>query len=213
VTIIFYDKKSEKIHICTEHEATKVISTDDPHLLDFVPNDDILYVESAHQIKKSQLEEWLKDGVELKTTDKRAAASRKAVIHNEASVKYNDDSKFIHPNGNGTILIEDIQTDKFPNGIVLHGKWDFLAVDEVGEDVLEDSRFYKILLNRKKIKVVDFRYVKENIHKKYKHQSQVDKELDRILVKDDRPGAARKVSAEGLTDDHEGAISIEIVGD
>ncbi len=215
MTIIFYRKESNQIYVCTENEPMKKIDSNDQHLLDFIPNDDILYIENAHIISKSQFSEWLKGDLKLETQgnsqiNRTSDDSKKVVIHNESTINYTKDTKFIHTCHNGTVLIEDIETNRFPEGVALRGKWDFLAIEEIGEEILENSRFYKILLKNKKIEVVDFNYVKENLHKKHQHQSALDKAYDRILIKDDRRGTAERVAdSGGLGGD--GAIPIEIV--
>jgi len=63
--IIFYDANNEQVYICTEHEKMKIIHMEDPRLLDYIPNDDILYVEDAHFITKGQFTEWLQGDLEL----------------------------------------------------------------------------------------------------------------------------------------------------
>ncbi len=209
MTIIFYKQDSNKIYLCTETEPMKKIDSNDKHIMDYIPNDDILYIENAHMVSKKQFGEWLKGDMKLETPQSGKMLSERPVVINDSGITHTENSKFIHTRHNGTVLIEDIQTERFPEGIILQGKWDFKSVDEIGADTLEESRFYKILLKNRKIEVVDLKYVKENAHKRYRHQSQLDREYDRILIKNDRPGSADAVAARGGLSG-EGAVPIEI---
>lgn len=208
MVIIFYDADKEQIYICTEREKMKSISINDPDILAHVPNDDILYVQNAHFITKKQFGEWLEgegDGDGDGESDEphrftgfmeeptSCVTSEKM---QETAAKYAN-SHFIHPVHNGAILIADLKTPKYPNGIELVGKYDFLSVDDVGGfDVLEESLHYKILLNQGKIEVVDYNYVKKHYGKK-KMASAKDAALDRILIKSGTHGTAEAVAAAG----------------
>lgn len=70
---------------------------------------------------------------------------------------------YIHPVNDGTVLVTDIITKKYPHGLRLSGKDHFILIDEVGKGVLNESPFYQILLKKGKLEVVDQAYV--NKHK------------------------------------------------
>ncbi len=206
MVIIFYDSDKEQIYVCTEREKMKIISINDPDILTHVPNDDILYVQNAHFITKKQFGEWLEgDGEAFDDEPHRftgfmkepTAYSPAVEKMQEAAAQYAG-SYFIHPAHNGAILIPDIQTPKYPNGIELVGKYDFLPVDDVGGfDALEESIHYKILLKKGKIEVVGYDYVKKHYGKKKKMVSAFDAALERILIKGDTHGTAEAVAASG----------------
>ncbi len=208
--IIFYDANKDEVHICSEKERTKIISVDDPDILSHIPNDDILYVQNAHFVTKRQFGDWLNGELSLAEEEKyephRFTGFMSDDIVREPNVtdSVSQDpenpykrSLFIHPKHNGTIIINDLVTEKYPNGVQMNGKWDFIPIDYLGgEDVLEESRFLKNLLAKGKIEVVDYEYVKKNKNKKHQ-KSRADAALDAIIVKDDRSGAAESVAAAG----------------
>lgn len=207
MVIIFYDADKEQIYICTEREKMKSISISDPDLLTYIPNDDILYVQNAHFITKKQFGEWL-DG-EGETFDEphrftgfleeSTPYSPTAEKMHEAASKY-EHSKFLHPAHHGAIFIPDIKTPKYPNGVELVGKYDFVAVEELGGfDNLEESLHFRTLLAKGKIEVVGYEYVKKHYGKK-KMVSASDAALDRILIKNSTHGSAESVAAEGGID-------------
>lgn len=209
MVIIFYDAEKEQIYLCTERDKMKVLSIDDPGLKDHIPNDDILYVQKAHFITKKQFGEWLEGtGPSLDDElhrftgfmdDDVTPYSETAEAMHDAATKY-EHSKFIHPTHNGAIYIADFKTPKFPNGIELIGKYDFLCVDDVGGfESLEESLHYRTLLAKGKIEVVDYKYVKQHYGKK-KSTSLADAELDKILIKGDARGTAEAVALAGGID-------------
>ncbi len=216
MVIIFYDSESEKIYICTERDKMKTVAIGDPDILSHIPNDDILYVENAHYITKKQFGDWLQGDVDFSSAETdlhrhygfldEGPPNTTSEELKQAASKYAN-SMFVHPAHNGTILIEDIKTDRYPNGIQLNGKWDFLPVDAVGGfEILEESNHYNILLAKGKIEVVDFNYVKKNINKK-KQVSRADAALDAILIKDDKRGAAEAVATSGGINPNSGSGS------
>ncbi|KKK47876.1 hypothetical protein LCGC14_3150760, partial [marine sediment metagenome] len=199
MVIIFYDADKEQIYICTEREKMKSISINDPDILTHVPNDDVLYVQNAHFITKKQFGDWLEgNGPSLDSEPHRFTGfldedsvpyTETAEAMQEAASQY-EHSKFIHPAHNGTILIVDLKTPKYPNGVELTGKYDFLCVDDVGGfDGLEESMHYRSLLAKGKIEVVGYDYVKKHYNKK-KTTSMADAALDAILIKSDARGSA-----------------------
>lgn len=220
MVIIFYDSDKELIYICTEREKMKSISINDPDILTHVPNDDILYVQNAHFITKKQFGEWLEGDEEIFRDDEihrftglmEEPTSSTVERMQEAAVKYAH-SKFIHPAHNGAILINDVKTPKYPNGVELVGKYDFVAVDDLGGfDALEESSNYKYLLAKGKIEVVGYDYVKKHYNKK-KTVSAADAALNKILIKGDTHGTAEAVAAAGGIGDENTSSSdpIEII--
>jgi len=191
MVIIFYDANNENLYICTETDKTKVVDINDPNLMDFVPNDDILYVEDAHFITKQQFSNWLSSDTEFEAQQETKINRFKNFLHNSPG-KQNKSSEvtqlsdqngcYIHPCHNGTLLLQDIHTQKYPNGIQLNGKWHFLAISDIGEDVLEESNHFKVLLGKGKIEVVDAEFVKKNIHKRKHKFSPSEAALNAILV-------------------------------
>jgi hypothetical protein len=78
-------------------------------------------------------------------------------------------------------------------------KWDFIPVDELGgEEALEASVFWRTAYGKGKVEIVGEEYVRANVHKaRMRQQSLRDASLDRIIIKDDRPGAADRVAMGG----------------
>ena len=205
MVIVFYSASEGKIYICSPSQVTQVIDADNPEWINSIPNDDILYVTNGHFFTKPQFCEWLQNQAEGKTVATSSPG-------NVDTASVNPNRLYIHPTGNGTVLIEDIRTTKFPEGITLTGKWDFVAVDEVGADVLEDSPFYRSLIKVKKIEVVNDEYYQRHIHKKKTKVSPTEAALNKILIKDSTPGAAGQVAADGGLDTGDNvAIAINVV--
>lgn len=178
MTIILYNEPKSEIIISRPNEITKVISLNDPNLLDYIPNDTIMYVHKCNLISKEQFQKWLNGEYEFKVPEKTGRASYLAV---DQLGNLPQEKKYLHPAANGAILIDDIKTDKFPNGIQLVGKYDFLDIDEVGQEVLNNSRKYKHLLEKNKITIADQQY-----YNKYKNKtktaSATEEELNKILL-------------------------------
>lgn len=197
MVIIFYDAGEDKIYICTETDKTKVVSLNDPNIMDYIPNDDVLYVENAHFITKQQFGEWLSGDLEIGSSSDNEEVSRfqgfldpgpklqKAPFTQPGQPNASVSAQkkfFIHPKHNGTIIIGDISTPKYPKGIVMNGKWHFISIDEIGEDVLDESQNFKWAVAKGKIEVVDSEYVKQNMHKQKNKVSPSEAALNAILV-------------------------------
>jgi len=204
--------------VSSEREPMRKISLDDNPLAS-IPNDDILYVQKGCYITKQQLGQWLDGSMELDGGDQEEYGRYTGIMDTPSptgesiSVSNNPPKYYIRAAHNGTVLIEDIQTPEFPDGIKLSGKWHFIPVDRIGADVLEASRYYKILLKKRKIEVVSHEYVKMNIHKQKVSVSPHERALDAILIKDDRRGAAQRVADSGGISSVDGAIEIEVTGE
>ncbi|MHA2281511.1 MAG: hypothetical protein ACXAC5_11710 [Promethearchaeota archaeon] len=205
MVIIFYDSDKEVIYICTEREKMKSVPVDDPNLISYVPNDDILYVQNAHFITKRQFSQWLEGEGDIDTKPHRFSGFldedtptyipevEKMVA---ANTKYSG-SQWLHPAHNGAIHIPDVKTEQYPNGIQMVGKYDFVPIDAIGGfEALEESPHFKLLLARGKIEVVGYEFVKKN-HGKKKQVSVADAALDAILIKNGHPGSAEAVAAAG----------------
>ena len=113
-------------------------------------------------------------------------------------------------------MIEDISTRRYPQGIQLKGKWDFIAVDDIGEDILKESNHFRILKQKGKIEVVDGNYVKRNEHKIKMKVSPSEAALDAILVPPDVKAHAA-ASGDGIRSSRRGSMlnddAIEIMVD
>jgi len=219
MVIIFYDPEKESIYICTEREKMKIIPVDDPNLLSHVPNDDILYVQNAHFITKRQFQQWLEGEAELEAEPHRFTG-----FLDESTPEYTPDveklakasqmyagSKWLHPAHNGAIHIPDVQNEKYPHGLEMVGKFDFIPVDSVGGfEALEESALFRSLLAKGKIEVVGYDYVKKHYGKK-KQTSASDAALDAILIKNDVRGSAEAAAAGGGIDTHDPSGVVEFL--
>ncbi len=224
MVIIFYDANARKIHICTEHDRTKVIDIDDPRIMDYIPNDDILWVQDAHFVTKQQFGSWLMGdnsfvedddhevtrftGFLSRCSDPSSMSQTKLRANDPPSSTSN--KLYIHPTANGAIRIEDVHSGKFPDGIELVGKWDFLPIDDISEE-LEESYGFKVLLGKGKIEIVDERFYQANKHKAKKKVSPAQMSLDSILVPADIKAATMSSSASSNWDadtDEGGALEI-----
>ena len=175
MVIIFYDATDDKIYICSETEKTKVLNISDENLLDYVPNDDILYVQSGHYITKKQFGDWLNGQMELEgdlvydypSTSRFSPNQSGSPVPQQAQASQplgpEQQRYYIHPTANGTILVEDIRTDKYPHGLHLNGKYHFIPIDDIGEDLLDESPFFRTLLAKGKLEVVDQAFVNQKI--------------------------------------------------
>lgn len=174
MVILFYDQDNEKLHICTENDKMHIISINDPNIMSHIPNDDILYVENAHYLTKEQLRLWFNDEYDLGTQNRDPGFLGKT--------EQDLGKRYIHPTHNGTVFLPDIKTEKYPHGLQLVGKWNFIDIDEIGQDVLESSAHYRIAIKQKKIEVVNREYVNNNIHKQKQKISPSEAALNKILI-------------------------------
>lgn len=218
MVLVYYDHAKEKVYICSEESEMKCVSATDSNLLDYIPNDSILYVQAAHIVSKQQFTDWMNGDLKLEdiqvNQDDYNQPARKTVSSNV-------NRKYIHPRNNGGVTVESIRTEKYPEGLVMMSKWDFIPLDTIGgEEVLDSDVFLRMLLQRKKIEVVDHQYILDNAHqiKKSLQQTPSDRALDRIIVKDGRPGMASRIAETGglgIDDDYDfngsGAIPVNII--
>jgi hypothetical protein len=214
MTIIFYDANEEKLYICTPYDKTKIVNVNDPNIMDHIPNDDLLYVTNGHWMEKRQFFDWLQGEMEIEDdpdVELDRGPSRVAGFlgnNQQQPAKSTKKRYYIHPTANGTVRIEDIKTLHEPDGIELSGKWDFRAVDDIGQDVLDESTYVKILLGKNKIEIVDEEYYEQNKHKHKTSKSPAEQSLDAILVPSDR--RAIDVAADGGLEE-QGNVAIPII--
>jgi hypothetical protein len=203
MTIIFYNTQEKCLHICSEKEKMVKVSLSNENINDYIPNDDILYVENAHFINKKQFQSWLKGDFKLKDSDEIAqrflgslddetnysvkVTHKKHNDDNEDTYKVVSNKKYIHPANNGSVIISDITTDKYPDGLVFESKWDFKDIDSLGgEEELNKSNIYRHLIKNKKLEIVNEDYLLKNKHKISNYTSSkystVEKNLNKILV-------------------------------
>lgn len=190
MVIIYLDNTKNELHICSPNEKTRIVAINDPNLADFIPNDDIVYVDSAHYITKAQFIAWLTskptneqeqhNDINTEWDPFKVASNTKSNVSGPSQTK-NPHRKYFHCTNPGTVIIDDIKTKKYPEGLILSGKWQFVAIDEVGQDDLDESMKYKFLLAKNKIEIVDQKYVDANKHRQSKI-SPKEKALDAILV-------------------------------
>lgn len=204
MTIIFLHPQTKKLHICTETNMTKVVDLNDPHLLNYIPNDDILYVDNGHILQKSQFAAWLQGGIEpVQNPQPVTPTMQQPVLSNKL---------YLHTTNPGYVCIDDITTEQFPEGIPITGKYHFIPIDQIGMDLLEESHKFRWLLAKNKIEIVNEEYVSKNKHK-FKKQSAGDAALDAITLKDDRRGAAESAASGmfiNMPEDGTGAIPIYV---
>lgn len=193
--IIFYDANEEKLHICSPNDRPKVVSIHDPNVMDYVANDDILYVTDGHWFEKRQFSEYLQGNMQIHeetpevdivgnqgrwTGFLRENPPRGQEIVKDAGPK--PQRWYIHATGPGVVRIEDITTPNYPEGLELHGQYDFIPIDTIGQDVFDESPFARVLLAKKRIDVVGQDYVDTHKHKKKSKVSPAERALQEILV-------------------------------
>lgn len=198
MVLIYYDNSKEKIYICTEESEMKCVDAKDPDILNYIPNDDITYVQSAHIVNKQQFSDWLNGSLVLENISINEQEYETKSV--SASVSPHIGKLFIHPTRDGGITIPSIQTKRFPDGLIMMTRWDFIPLDEIGgEEALTDNIFLKTLLKNKKIEKVNYDFILANKDKisKSLNTSLSDEALDKIIVKDYKSGSARKVARSG----------------
>jgi len=224
MVIVLYDQNADRIYICCPNEKTRIVSVDDPSLMDYIHSDDILYVTNGHYFSKQQFADYLSgkmtpaqsgalDSVTSQDNryegflDEQLAGQPQPQRQAQQQIQQQSqqlgpapvysNKKYIHPVRNGTVLIEDIQTPKYPAGVALQGKYHFISVDDIGEAELANSKFFELLVKRGKVEVVDEAYVKQHAHKFQHKKSPAEAALDKILIPAGPPGTAENVAAAG----------------
>jgi len=210
MVIIFYDPKTDKVHVCTKDYPIRIFDADDEAMLENIPDDDVLYVKSGRMMTKRQFEQFFHGEIEWEDDEptpipqampqqQRARRIAPAGIPQPTAVNPNRtipaSSEYIRPTGQGIIIIADLVHEKLPpQGLILRGPYDFFPVDSIGKDTLERSAQFRVLLAKKKVEYVDAAFVQANAHKKDK-QNFTDRELDRMMVPEEYH--ARAVAAAG----------------
>lgn len=209
MTIILYNEIKNEILIAIPNEVTKIIQLNDPNLLQHIPDDTIMYVNKCNLITKDQFQKWMNGEYNFQVNEK---ATRSSYLTNDPLLDIPQDKKYIHPAANGAILIDDIKTDKYPNGIQLIGKYDFMDVDEIGMETLQNSRKYNWLIKNKKLAISDQQY-----YNKYKNKnrqvSASEAELNKILLPAGVKAEDYILGKKGKTskyDNYDGVIEIDI---
>lgn len=224
--IVFYDANANKLHICSSTEKTRIVNKNDPDIMSYIQNEDILYVTNGHYFTKQQFSDWLSGKMTVQKTqgdDLSSGPSRHMGLMEDGHIHSGNkqiqldsptsNKKYLHTKHPGTVLIEDIQTDKFPEGcVVLRGKWNFVDIDTIGGmEILDSSPFFRILIKKGKIEIVNETYVQQHKHKANVKISPAEQALDKILVKDGTPGMAGKVADAGGQDYAGGDIAVPII--
>lgn len=220
MVIVFYNN-DDYVYICSEDKPMQKIHKNNPEIKNMITDNEICYVQDAHFINKKQFVDWIineahETHVETNKPNRFTGFMEDPPFNQTPNQVYqpvNSKEEYIHCTSNGTILIEDIKTNEFPEGIILRGKWNFIPVKSIGYDVLENSVFFRILKNKGKIEIVDQKYVDENKHKNILKKSPAQDALDSILV----PAGIKAHTAAEMTEskkvfNNSGPIEIEIEG-
>jgi len=157
IPIVFYDVSNNYVRLCDPENGISTHKLSSKRLSSKLP-DYFAYVEAAHLMTKKQFAEWLSSG-KIENVQKIG----KEEIIDEIITNSKQSKKYIHTVNDGTVLVEDIKVN---DGILrLNGRWHFVPVDTIGEDVLDSSTNYQILLKKGKVEVVDQQYYDANKHK------------------------------------------------
>lgn len=173
MVIIFYSE-DEKLYICSTKNGVKVVDQNDPDIMDYIPNETIYYVQDAHKVTPKQFEKWIAG--ESNPIDNHEHAEEEFLPSTFAGRKY------IRLKADGSLTLADIRTKRFPEGVTLNGKWDFIAVDAIGEEELEESNHFRLAFAKNKIEYVDEQYVQKHKHKRNKKRSPREDALERTLI-------------------------------
>lgn len=202
MTLIFKDKTN--IWICQQDKPVKVTTVDDPNLITYIPNDDLIYVQSASLITKKQFASWLKGEFQLDNTE---TTREEEEIEEDNS---QSERKYLHPRNNGYITVGDIKIGKGDNAkpLVFTGKYDFIALDELGDDIVEHSAILRGLIKKGRLEIVDEEYVRKN-RGKGNTTSKAEAGLQRILLP---VGVHAEDAADGsyLSGDDDVAIPVHV---
>lgn len=220
MVIIFYDCANKTILIATEQHPIKAYPLDTPNISQFIPNDDILYVETGSFYTKNQFVSVIYDKVSL-------ADNSQFPQHVESTASYHDQPRsneplryFVHTTGMGTVVINDIKVsnsgDSRFDALKLEGKWKFFPMDKISKEQLENSHEFRTLERMGKIEVVDTNYI--NAHReeisRYQAQTAAERELSSVLVPPDikAEAAARKLRrGENLPGRESGMVAVPII--
>lgn len=191
MTMVFFNTTENMYYIFSETGSRKV---NKETLMKIVPTEDIFYVRDAYIFGKEQFLDFISGKMKTQETDDFDSGFRFNTAPQEE--KGDPNRLYIHTTRAGTVRIEDITSKDFPDGIQLNGKYHFIPVSVIGEKNLEESRQFKHLIGKGKIEIVSEEYVKKNQHKG-NSTSRRERELNAIIVPDDRRGAAKHFAREG----------------
>lgn len=225
MVIIFYNANEDKIYICTESEKTKIVDYNDPDLMSYIPNDDILYVENGKYLTKKQFSEWLTNP-EIAQEDEEHTVNRftgmmkvgpksktNFTTTEETETRKVSSRQFLHTTKPGSIRLNDIRTRKYPDGVEIQGKWNFVPIDDIGWEVLQDSKNFHWAINNKKIEIVDEQFVRNNMHRN-RQVSAAEASLNAILVPAEiKAEAAADAGGIHRISEYDGAMEFLVEGD
>lgn len=219
MVIVFYDSQAELLYVATSTEPIQSIRIDDVEALEEIPDDDVIYVQNAHILNKQQLIAWTKGEYQIHTPVPAPSAHAVTPAHavgDQGHPAYpgypqqdpagmpgqpqpipGGNQEYIHTVADVPLVLGDIRTAEFPNGLVIQGKYDYIPINRIGKDVLEQSAHFRLAMKNKRIEIVNDDYVQKNAHKAKQKVRFQDSDLDRILIKDPTPGAAAGVAASG----------------
>lgn len=112
--------------------------------LHIIYNIEVLYIEKAKWITNKQFISMITSIPDTKPIKPKTLSGK----------------KYIHATGKGTVLVEDIKIKGGP--LVLKGRYHFIPVNAIGEDVLNDSINFEVLQNIGKVEIVDEEYYLAN---------------------------------------------------
>lgn len=165
MVVIFYDEQNN-INVFS-NSGNKQFNPNDSSIMDFIPEDEtIYYVQNVDKISKNQLSNWLNSVENTNYQESTPTQSNKI---------------YLCGTGNGTVIIEDYKTVLHPEGLTVNGKWNFVDITKIYDDLVDSSNHFRILLSKNKIKTVDENYYRQNKHRS-ERSSPTERELNSILV-------------------------------
>jgi hypothetical protein len=193
MVIVFLDPNTDSLYICSENEKMKKIDLGNANLLSFIPDDDLLYVQDGIFLTKHQFQDWLEGGAQFAVPAPQQTPMIPASIPASQPVQtrqassqsrpYDPNRLYLKPAHNGSVLIPDINTEKYPDGLKMNGKWDFVPIDDIGGiDVVNSNRFIRNQLEKKRIQIVDEAFVRKHQDKAHPYVSPAQRSIDSILI-------------------------------
>ena len=191
MVIIFLDPTTDTLCICSENEKMVKIDIGSPNLLDGIPDDDILYVQDGSYLTKKQFSDWLEGGAQFSTQPKQQAPIQQQSYPSQPNVAspvmamlpYDPNRLYLKPAHNGNIVIPDIKTPKYPDGLKMTGKWDFVPIDDIGGiDVVNSNRFIRNNIEKKRIQIVDESFVRSHQDKAHPYTSPAQRSIESIII-------------------------------
>ena len=190
MVIIFFDSTDDSFLVATDKEPLRKYFRD--AIQEVIPEDDILYVANAHIMTRQQFIGFLDGSYDISLGHDPAPAQAHQVA---PAARPKSNRRYLHTTANAPTILGDIRTDRFPEGVVLQNKYQFIPLDMIGQDALDQSAQLKIAIQKKRIEIVDDEFVQKNMHKARMQGSFRDSELNRILVP--AGSSAEMVAADG----------------